>query len=410
MSRLHRFIAFQMMGQTADALLMLTLAQVVVFDLHDGINPTTLARVLITAALPYAVIGPIAARIADRGHRHRRLAATSALRAIVAGAPVIALWTADTRVGYAAGSLLLTIGGVAATLRWAAIPHVVGNTRLVAANAGCSLAQRAAGALGGGIGTALLFVSPVAAVVVAGVLHGAAALGYATFPGQLSGDAASSGATHRPTDERPLRQGLNALVRTAETRPIFLSVLLQRAAYGGVFVTFLLVMADHWALDASLLLVLVALAASGTTLAGVVSAPVTRAFGYRWPCVAAFVLPAVGLAASSVHQAPWLTVGSVALGSLGFQLTRLITDSTIHHHLDEGVRGRAFASYDLMSQVAYLVGGLVALGLPGRGAPEMFAWVALTYAVGIALPLQVAPTWTAKTAAPRDVDVVASPV
>jgi len=397
MKQLHRFVALQMMGQSADAVLTLTLAQVVVFDLHGGIDPTTLAGVLLTAALPYVVIGPVAARVADGHHRHLRLATTSLIRTAVAWAPLVALWTADTTVGYAAGALLLTVGGVAATLRWAAIPHVVGTTRLVTANATCSLAQRTAGAIGGLLGTGFLFISPVVAVLAAAGLHGLAALGYASFPGGLGGESPSCSTRRRTGSNQALRVGIGALVRTGGMRPTYCAVLVQRAAYGGVFVTFLLVMAGEWQLNASLLVILMALAASGTTLAGLVSAPATRRYGYRWPAVVAFALPAIGLAASSVHQSTWVTVVSVAMGSLGVQMTRLITDSTIHHHLDESVRGRAFASYDLTGQAAHLAGGLLALGLPGRGTPEMFAWLALVYAVGIIVPLQIAHTWQART-------------
>ena len=133
-ARVRRFLRLQGAGQVADALISLALAQVVVFQLERGASPGTIAKLLITATLPYVIIGPIAGVVSDRWSRRRSLAITSTVRAALALCAIAVPITHSRLLGYSTATCLLAAGGLAFTLRSSSIPHLVEPRRLVAIN------------------------------------------------------------------------------------------------------------------------------------------------------------------------------------------------------------------------------------------------------------------------------------
>ena len=96
------FLGGQVSSQMADAITTLTLAQVIVFDIGKGATPGAIARALAVSALPVALAGPFAGRIADRWQRQRVLSLVGVLKAVATAAAMTVPLTRNPALGYAA--------------------------------------------------------------------------------------------------------------------------------------------------------------------------------------------------------------------------------------------------------------------------------------------------------------------
>ncbi|MFI6447613.1 MFS transporter [Kitasatospora sp. NPDC050543] len=401
----RRLLTARVLSQLSDGVFQVSLAAYVVFSPEKQSSPADIASVLAVMLLPFSVIGPFAGVLLDRWRRRQVLylgnlarfglgLATGGL--LLAGAPD---WL------YFAAALLVTalnrfiLAGLSA-----ALPRVVAPTQLVTANAISPTLGTVAAACGGGLGFLLHQLMPpgrqadAALVTVAALLYLCAALAARRMAPDLLGPEQHPDrpALHEAIGQatRELSAGVRHLVR--DCRPAvhaLAAVTAARFCYGVLIVV--VVMLSRYTFNdpsdsAAGLATLgqaVGLSAVGFFLAAVVSPWCTRRLGlagWMTACLAAPVLfvPALGLSFALVPGlAAALLLGVVTQG------TKICADTVVQESVEDEYRGRVFAIYDVLFNVAFVAAAVVtALVLPLSGRSTLVvAGVALVYALAAAL-------------------------
>ncbi|MGW6917321.1 MFS transporter [Kitasatospora sp. NPDC054939] len=403
----RRLLTARVLSQLSDGVFQVSLAAYVVFSPEKQSSPADIASVLAVMLLPFSVVGPFAGVLLDRWRR-RQVLYWGNLARFGLGLVTAGLLLAGVPTGVFLGSALL----VTALNRFilaglsAALPRVVVQEHLVTANALSPTLGSVAAASGAGVGFLLhQLMDPgpradAALVTVAALLYLSAALAAARMDRDLLGPE------HRP--ERPplgravaqaareLGAAVGHLVR--DCRPAvhaLAAVTAARFCYGVLIVVVVMLSRytfndpDDIAAGLATLGLAVGLSAAGFFVAALISPWCTRRFGltgWMTTCLAAPVVfvPALGLGFSLV---PCL----IAAGLLGVvtQSTKICADTVVQETVEDDFRGRVFAVYDVLFNVAFVAAALVtALVLPlsGRsvtvvlGVSAVYALAALVFA------------------------------
>ena len=404
-------------GQAGDGLLQTALATFVLFSPQREANPTRITIVFALLLVPYSIIGPFVGVLIDKWSRQKILLRANLVRVVAM------LMIAATVAGHSANMILtflvlasLGINRFILAAQAASLPHVVTSELLVTANAlfpplgtlGSSLAV----ALGLGIQhlagnsdrtNAGLIVLGSTSVLLAGYFVSRIQPKRVLGPHGLNVEVRA--------ELRNVFSGItNALSRIVRDKQVLVSMLIvvtQRCAFGAVTLQTLLLARRVWhpvsQPDAALsdFGLAAGSTAVGIFIAAILSAVVLNrtsaisdATGIKHRQTFLKFLPASALLALSV------TVTAVALGhrlimfasalSLGLagQFMKINADTTIQRHIDDAHRGRVFAIFDMVINVA-TVGGiaLFALVAPIREHAQLSAAT-----IGILLSLVSAAT------------------
>ena len=387
---IRRFLALQGVGQAADAMITLTLAEIVVFGLEQGATPGAIARTLLTATLPLLLVGPVAGIVTDRWDRRRVLAASNTARAVLALAAIGAPLLDSRAIGYGVASLLLAAAGISFTVRSACLPHLAPEARLVSANSLTSITSKIAGSCGFAIATIVGTSSPIAVLCVAAALHVVSALGFGTFAVELGGHDRGAGRDHGAMRASVLgiarswihvARRLFDLATTAPTRGAILAAVTQRFFYGAAFSTFILVADDRYDLDASGYAAAIATTATGAFV-GTLTAPlIARRFGDRTVVAAAFSLGAGATLAAWLQPHSGVVILAMIVVSYALQVVRLVADATVQREIDDDALGRVFAGYDAAYNLAFVAGALLLVVTHRDDPVANFLTLSVGYAV-----------------------------
>jgi apolipoprotein N-acyltransferase len=396
---LRVLVSGQALGQLGDGLAQVAFAQLVLFDIGRGATPARIAGVLAATLLPFSVVGPLAGVFIDRWNRRRVLVVTSWLRSALAVGGVVAALNRSEVAAYLGVLLLLSSSRFILDAKGAVLPRLVGVADLVRANAVSGLAGMIA-AFAGAVGAAMF----VSASVPAGFLAAAfcyllASVVFRRLPFVGGGVRQVHVAAALRRVARELAGGLRAVAATAELRRPLLAVWTHRLLLGGGFVLLVLVADHRYRLTASGYAL--ALAITGVSaFAGTLAAPslVTR---WRPQIVLplAFLPPAA--AAIVVGYAPSLPglLVAVAVTAVSFQCLKVLTDALVGRAAPDRVRGRVFALYDVLYNLAFVSAGLamVPLWQPGHERALLW-WLGAAFAVGWLVFARVVRGWPFVTA------------
>ncbi|MFC9328349.1 MFS transporter [Kitasatospora sp. NPDC057015] len=418
----RRLLTARVLSQLSDGVFQVSLAAYVVFSPEKQSSPADIASVLAVMLLPFSVIGPFAGVLLDRWRRRQVLYLGNLARfglGLVTGG--LLLVHAPDWLFFAAALLVTALNRFILAGLSAALPRVVGQDQLVTANALSPTLGTVAAAIGGTLGFLLHQVLPpgaradAALVTVAALLYLSAALAARRMAPDLLGPT-------RHPDRPALRQALGEAARdlgagvthlVRDCRPALhamAAVTAARFCYGVLIVV--VVMLSRYTFNDSAdsaaglatLGKAVGLSALGFFLAAVISPWCTRRLGLAgWMtlCLAAPVVfvPALGLAFSLV---PGL-IAALLLGVVT-QGTKICADTVVQESVEDDFRGRVFAIYDVLFNVAFVAAATVtALVLPlsGRSAAVVVG-VALVYGCAAVLYARAA-----RRAAPDAVDPAA---
>nr|WP_083977568.1 MFS transporter [Kitasatospora azatica] len=401
----RRLLSARLLSQLSDGVFQVSLASYVIFSPERQSTPSDIASMLAVLLLPFSVVGPFAGVLLDRWRRREVLylgnLARFGLGLVTAG---LLLGQAPEWLFFAAALLVTALNRFILAGLSAALPRVVAPGQLVTANALSPTAGTVAAACGGGIGFLFHQILPpgpqadAALVTLAAALYLAAALAAHRMDPELLGPE------HHPDRPdlraalgqagRALADGMRHLVR--QSRPAvhaLAAVTAARFCYGVLIVTVLMLSRYTFneASDAqgglATLGTALAFSALGFFLAAVVSPWFTRRLGLTgWmvACLgsAALFVPALGL---------FFTTGPVMAAALLLgvvtQATKICADTIVQNSVEDDYRGRVFALYDVLFNVAFVAAAAVtALVLPlhGRSVPVVLG-VAVVYALSAAL-------------------------
>ncbi|MFF3110627.1 MFS transporter [Kitasatospora sp. NPDC057904] len=401
----RRLLTARVLSQLSDGVFQVSLAAYVVFSPEKQSSPADIASVLAVMLLPFSVIGPFAGVLLDRWRRRQVLYVGNLARfglGLVTGALLLA--EAPTWLFFASALLVTALNRFILAGLSAALPRVVRQDQLVTANALSPTLGTVAAALGGGIGFLLHQVmmpgpkADAALVTVAALLYLSAALAARRMDRDLLGPERHAG---RPALGQALLRAaveLGAAVRhlVRDCRPAvhaLAAVTAARFCYGVLIVV--VVMLARYTFndpaDSSAGLVTlgqaVGLSAAGFFIAAVVSPWCSRRLGlagWMTACLVAPVVfvPALGLSFSLV---PCL-VAALLLGVVT-QGTKICADTVVQESVEDDYRGRVFAIYDVLFNVAFVAAAVVtALVLPLSGrSVVVVVGVAAVYALSALL-------------------------
>jgi apolipoprotein N-acyltransferase len=193
---------------------------------------------------------------------------------------------------------------------------------------------------------------------------------------------------------RELHAGVDAIVRTPELRRPLSAVWLHRLLLGAGFVLLVLVADHRYHLEASGYGVAIAVTGVAAVI-GTVSAPWLSG---RWPAMAllplAFLPPAAGVAAVGYGPSLAGLVCAVAVAAVAFQSLKVLTDALVGGSAPDAVRGRVFAIYDVLYNLAFVLAGLEMIPLWRLGSERsLLWWIAAAFAVGWLLTARMARAW-----------------
>ncbi|WP_377274217.1 MFS transporter [Peterkaempfera sp. SMS 1(5)a] len=411
----RRLLAVRLLSQLSDGVFQVSLASYVIFSPEREATPADIASVLAVMLLPFSLVGPFTGVLLDRWRRRQVLFLGNLARF------VLGLVTAALVLGgvpdwlfFAAALLMTALNRFILAGLSAALPRVVGGEHLVIANSVSPTLGTVAATAGGGAAFLVDLVLPhglpadTALVVLAALLYLSASLAARRMaPDLLGPDQPGHGAPGsgpRP-DRSPLRTAVMDTVRgladgvrhlLRDCRPAahaLAAVTVTRFCYGVLIVMVLMLSrytfnsASDEAAGMGTLGIAVALSGAGFFLAAVISPWATRRLGvagWMTTCLvaAAVFVPGLGLFFSAVP-----TMGAALLLGVITQGAKICTDTIVQSSVEDDYRGRVFAVYDVLFNVAFVAAAaLTALVLPlsGRSVPVLVA-VGVLYAVTAAV-------------------------
>lgn len=368
-SGMSALLGAQALSAAGDALIVVALASTVFFDVPLGEARGRVALYLVLTLMPFALLVPVAGPLLDRfQHGRRRVLATSAL---IRGLVAWSLATSLTGLGLFPQALaVLMLSRAYGVARSAALPRVrPPGLTLVAANARINVASVAATGVAAGIGGAVsATLGPGWVLRLAAPVLVAAALVAFRLPAQIDEDRAKD--RGRAPAFRLLSAG------SAIVSPLVTAVALRGlAGFLTIFLAFLLREQDSSTRVIGIVIgAVVAGQLLGTALAS--RLPPRR---IRRLTVFALALPTAGCVVAAVLGGPMWAALAAGLTGVSYALSKFALDASLQTHVPPVSSSGAFSRSETGMQLAFALGGALAIALPSRAG--------LGFAVAAALPL-----------------------
>lgn len=353
-------LASQWVAQAADGLVQVVFANELILEAE-----ATGSRLLALSALtlvPYSVFAPFLGVFVDRWARRSILVTTNVSRALLLLTVAFSVRAGEFDVYlYAVLLVLLGIGRLFLTTKGASLPVVFHEQHLLQGNALSGGGGMISALLGGVAGVGLVGVTgPAPTLLASAVAYVAAAL----LAGRIS-DPMTHGLRREErltaAFSRVLREmveGLREIGKRAAVRlPLTGVFIVRTVAMIAAFAAIVIIKeefpeaSDRFGrLSASAL----ALGAAGVgAFLGAVTAP---AFGRRWKepqvMLIGFVVSGLGIMALGGIQVMAAVLALTFIGGFGGFIAKVSVDAQVQQALPDEFRGRAFAVYDVIYNVA----------------------------------------------------------
>ncbi len=396
----RRLFAVRVTSQFADGVFQVALASYVIFSPEQAPSPAAIAGALAVVLLPFSILGPFVGVFLDRWSRRQVLLVSNLVRVVLVGAIA-----AGVATGLHVGTLLVVILAALSVNRFllaglsASLPHVVDPPDLIMANAVTPTSGTLASLAGVGVGTAVrVATAPVTAVdanvavlLLAAVVYGAAALLALRIPRPLLGPDYDPARPAVREAARHVARGLvDGIVHLGQRRTAAhgLAAIGAHRFFFGVSTVMLILLHRNYfntpdATDAAFngLALAILVSGAGFITAAFLTPAVTEHITLR-----AWILTLLGAAAvtqlvpGALFTEAALLVSAYFLG-IASQGIKICVDTLVQAGVDDAFRGRVFALYDVIFNVAFVAAAAVAavvLPFSGRSHAVLVA-IALGY-------------------------------
>jgi MFS family permease len=412
----RRLFTVRVASQFGDGVFQVALASYVLFSPERQTSPEAIAASFAAVLLPFSVLGPFTGVLIDRWSRRQVLLWSNLVRAAV-----MLVLTGVVAAGESGTWFFLVVLVALSVNRFllaalsAALPHVVDEERLVMANSVTPTCGTFAFLLGLAAGGLLREVvqradpayGDLAVLLSAAVLFtGAATLALRIGRDRLGPDfdpGLPGVREHVRHVTAGLVDGFHHLRERREAADGLLAIGSHRFFYGiSTVATILLYRAyfnpadDPEAGFAGLALAVLVSGAGFVSAALVTPVATTRWSLQQWVTGLLVLAAGVQVFPGALYTEPALLVAAFALG-LTSQGIKISVDTLVQEWVDDAFRGRVFAIYDVIFNVAFVAAaavGAVILPLDGKSYPAL-ALVAVGY-VATAVTY-----WRIHTRAPR---------
>lgn len=376
----RRLFAVRLASQGADGAFQVGLATLFFFNPEQLATPGSVALAFAVLLLPFTVVGPFVGPLLDRWSRQRILVLGNGVRLVLA--VILAAHMALFGVGpavYLLALVALSINRFLLAALSASLPRVVPREHLTMANSLTPTLGAAGAVMGAVAGFTAGWFAPAGPardgstlLLAAGLFAVAALLAWRIGREELGPDAGDA-----PTERLTLADMLDGVrhLRARRTPSAALAVMAaHRFLYGVNFLALLLIsrnlLAEPRDVDSGIAIfgILMAVSFTGNGLA-IVLTPLAhrRLTPASWVvvCLGISTLSQILLAVSP--ELPVIAIGAVLMG-LGVQGAKIAVDTIVHRDTADAYRGRAFALYDVLYNVAFVgAAALAALALPDTG-------------------------------------------
>ncbi|WP_245607420.1 MFS transporter [Pseudonocardia spinosispora] len=398
-SGFFRLLLVRFTAQWGDGMFQAALGGAVLFNPERQADPMAVAVGVAVLFLPYSIIGPFAGALLDRWDRRRVLWAANLVRAVCTVGVAVLVAT-----GVAGAPLYLGALAVTGVTRFvlaglsAALPHVVKDKHLVEANVVAATAGAAIAAIGAGCAIALRglcgtgnFGSAIITVIASagGIVAALIAVGFGK--GALGPDEPNEARRALVAIARGLADGARATVAARTVASSFIALICHRLAFGVCMLLMLLLFRHEFTAHGFLLSgmggigEMVGAGAAGLGAAALVTPWLAHRLGRPGAIRVALLLCALtSLVLAFNIKAEMALVGAFVLTGAG-QIVKLCADSSVQSEVHDDARGRVFALYDAVFNMAYVIAVIAAalLSPPEGHSPLLLAAAGACYLVGL---------------------------
>lgn len=388
----RRLFAVRIGSQFSDGVFQVALASYVLFSPERQTSPTAIAGAFAAVLLPFSVLGPFTGVFIDRWSRRQILAWSNFVRVLLlmVVASVIAAGTVGPVLFFAVVTTLSVNRFLLAALS-AALPHVVDEDRLVIANSLTPTSGTAAFMVGLSAGALLRELANVVGTrpnvvvaLVAALLYGVAGLLALRMSRGLLGPDYDPA---MPTVREHARHVLIGLVdglrhlRTRKEAAAGLSAIgAHRFFYGMSTVATILLYRSYFNDPADTeagftgLATAVLVSGAGFVAAAFITPFVTeRITLQQWVLTLLVLASVVQVMPGAFYTVPTLLAAAFALG-ITSQGVKICVDTLVQETVDDAFRGRVFALYDVIFNVAFVASAAAAavlLPVDGKSYPVL---------------------------------------
>ena len=406
----RKLFAARLVSQAGDGVFNAGFAAYAFFSAQSFPDPAAAVYAFTVLYVPYSLIGPFAGVFIDRWSRRQIIVYGALIRAAMVAVAGFVVLSGQTGVPlYISALAVLGVNRFFLSAVSAGTPRIVRDEKLVMANAVAPTSGTIVGFVGGVIGLGVHLITggglagSAATLWFAGLCYVAAGLlGTRLAKDLLGPDPGERPRTRDSSLGRELRDvaagladGLRHLNQRRRAAYALGAVGVHRALYGTLLVEALLLYRNYFysggngnkALGHATLLVITS--AVGFGLAAVITPQgVKRVTKDQW--ITAWL--AIGGVTTLVLGPTFNQIAYLALGfllGLSAQCVKICVDTTVQQVVDDAYMGRVFSVYDMVYNVAYVIGPAIAIPfLPesGKSYPVVLATGALYVLASILYP------------------------
>lgn len=384
----RRLLGVRLISQAVDGLFQASLAGSLLFNPERAASARAVAAGFAVLLLPYSLVGPYVGVFLDRWSRRTVIFKANLVRAVLVVPAALLTWYGRQSADYILLALLIIginrffLSGLSA-----AQPHVVGQRRLVTANAVATTLGTLIYSLG--LGLAVLLLSTMLRKDFHGyaTIGGVAALGYACSAllarysfaiRELGPDDGARGPSAVLRAIVAVARSMVAGLYHLRERPTAMYVMsvqsAHRVMYGSLTIATLLLYRHYFSVGVDFSKSLSGLAevavagGFGSLAAAFLTPPISRRIGgWRW---IAILLSAGGVLifVLGLPFRPELLVAATFCVNVASQGIKIVVDTTLQRDCDDEYRGRVFSVNDTTFNLAFVVGLFAgAFMLPANG-------------------------------------------
>ena len=380
---LKLLLGAQFLAQAADGLAQAVFADVLVLEPLSAGTPMRIFTLFAVTLLPYSLLSPFMGVLVDRWARRNVLVWTNVVRGLIL--LTLFIWARalpGNSALFAATLLLLGMGRLFLTTKGAVLPVLLHEHHLLQGNSLSGGGGMVSALAGGVVGIGVIVLIPAnAAFAIAGATYLLGALASYSISTPLGHGDRSDVPFVRDVAAvgRELIDGLKVIWRHVHARLPLISIFLLRTLAMFVAISAILIIKNEFGADervGKLSSSAFALGGAGVgAFVGALTAPLVGRRLHRGGLILfGFAVSSAGIIALGGILDIYAVVALTFLGGYGGFVSKVATDASVQESLPDEYRGRAFALYDILYNLASVAAGLFMVALydplhPGRLRP-----------------------------------------
>jgi MFS family permease len=393
----RRLFSMRLVSQSADGLVQAALVASLVFSPERATTAAGFALASAIVIVPFSLIGPFVGVFIDRWSRRRIMVVAPLLRA----GPVFLVLASPTKQAalYYGGALFVTsVNRFYLATAQAVVPRLVPTEDLLAANSIATVGGTVAllvGVFAGGL-VADAFGTPAIVALASAMWVGASALAH-----DIRSDLRPLQLPESPELRHQVRRvavefadGLRHIAHTPRAVGPITSIGLDQLGQGLILVLALVVFRERFDQGVGSFSWLIGAGGVGVFAGLATVGALDRRFPRERIVAGAFSIGGIAILFVSVLVEPWTLLCTSFVVGLTFAWKKVPVDTMVQEAVPDGLRGRVFAAYDVVYNVARLTAALLAVPLlPAVGEQGTAAIVGVAFV----LWAPVLPRWLARS-------------